>query len=66
MKGGPCKEPFIAWEACIDQCNDDEEDIVEGCSDETLLFKTCIDANPEYYGVLSGDGEDSEEGKSES
>ena len=57
MKGGPCKEPFVAWEACIDQCNDDEEDIVEGCSEETLLLKSCIDANPEYYGVLSGEGE---------
>lgn len=65
MKGGPCKDTFVLWETCIDRVNEEESgDIVESCTAETLKLKECIDEHPEYYGVLSGNG-DEEEGERE-
>jgi hypothetical protein len=55
MRGGPCGDVFTEWEACIDKCKDDDSDFVELCGEKTVKLKECVDAHPEYYGVLSGE-----------
>ena len=63
MKGGPCKDTFVLWEACIDRVHEEDSgDVVESCTKETLELKKCIDEHPEYYGVLAGN-DDEEEGE---
>ncbi|CAL1395011.1 unnamed protein product [Linum trigynum] len=49
MKGGECKDAFIAWEDCVKEAENEKEDIVEKCSEVTRLLKVCLDANPDYY-----------------
>ncbi|KMZ64316.1 hypothetical protein ZOSMA_375G00040 [Zostera marina] len=49
MKGGGCKENFIAWENCVEEGEKNNEDIVEKCFEVTTLLKKCMEANPEYY-----------------
>ncbi|CAI0391043.1 unnamed protein product [Linum tenue] len=49
MKGGGCKDAFIAWEDCVKEADNAQEDLVEKCSEVTRLLKVCLDANPDYY-----------------
>ncbi|OVA08960.1 GCK [Macleaya cordata] len=49
MKGGGCKESFIAWEKCVEEGEKNKEDIVEKCSEITGLLKKCMDAHADYY-----------------
>jgi len=58
MKGGPCREQFVAWEACVERCRDDGADFVHECGAQTLQLKRCTDEHPEYYGALMADAEE--------
>ncbi|XP_042485646.1 uncharacterized protein LOC122065888 [Macadamia integrifolia] len=49
MKGGGCKDEFIAWENCIEAAEKNDEDIVEKCFEVTSLLKKCMEAHPDYY-----------------
>ncbi|KAF9661610.1 hypothetical protein SADUNF_Sadunf19G0086800 [Salix dunnii] len=49
MKGGGCKDSFIAWEDCIKQAEEKKEDIVEKCFEVTSALKLCMEAHADYY-----------------
>ncbi|XP_072987045.1 uncharacterized protein [Typha latifolia] len=49
MKGGGCKESFIAWEKCVEEAEKTGEDVVEKCFEVTSLLKKCMDAHADYY-----------------
>ncbi|KAJ4963832.1 hypothetical protein NE237_023771 [Protea cynaroides] len=49
MKGGGCRDEFIAWENCIEEAGKNEEDIVEKCFEVTRLLKKCMEAHSDYY-----------------
>ncbi|XXG52514.1 hypothetical protein AAC387_Pa03g0826 [Persea americana] len=52
MKGGGCKEEFIAWEQCVEEAEKNREDIVDKCFEVTALLKKCMDAHSDYYGPI--------------
>ncbi|KGN51947.1 uncharacterized protein LOC105435574 [Cucumis sativus] len=49
MKGGGCRDSFIAWEKCIEEAEKNKEDIVEKCFEVTGALKKCMEAHPDYY-----------------
>ncbi|KAJ0962765.1 hypothetical protein J5N97_027887 [Dioscorea zingiberensis] len=49
MKGGGCKESFIAWEKCVEDAEKTGEDVVEKCFQVTSLLKKCMDEHADYY-----------------
>ncbi|CAG9461458.1 unnamed protein product [Pedinophyceae sp. YPF-701] len=49
MKGGPCKDTFVAWSKCVDAGRDSGDDFVEKCIEPTVALKECMEANPNYY-----------------
>ncbi|KAM0933008.1 hypothetical protein DsansV1_C38g0234921 [Dioscorea sansibarensis] len=49
MKGGGCKESFIAWEKCVEDAEKAGEDVVEKCFQVTSLLKKCMDEHADYY-----------------
>jgi intermembrane space import and assembly protein 40 len=49
MKGGGCKESFIAWENCVEEAEKNKEDLVEKCSEVTGALKKCMEAHADYY-----------------
>lgn len=49
MKGGGCKESFIAWEKCVEEAEKNKEDVVDKCFQVTSLLKKCMDAHADYY-----------------
>ncbi|XP_034677473.1 uncharacterized protein LOC117907900 [Vitis riparia] len=49
MKGGGCKESFIDWEKCIEEGENNKEDIVEKCFEVTAALKKCMEAHSDYY-----------------
>ncbi|KAI3934662.1 hypothetical protein MKX01_012202 [Papaver californicum] len=49
MKGGGCKDSFIAWEKCMEEAEEKKEDVVEKCFQVTLSLKNCMEAHPDYY-----------------
>ena len=49
MKGGGCRESFIAWENCIEEAEKNKEDIVEKCFQVTGALKKCMEAHADYY-----------------
>ncbi|KAM6547411.1 hypothetical protein CsatB_019087 [Cannabis sativa] len=49
MKGGGCRESFIAWENCIEEAEKKKEDIVEKCFQVTGDLKKCMEAHADYY-----------------
>ncbi|CAN1152682.1 hypothetical protein LINPERPRIM_LOCUS29079 [Linum perenne] len=51
MKGGPCKDAFIAWQDCVEE-KDEKIDLVAKCSEVTRVLKECLEANPGYYGPI--------------
>ena len=57
MKGGSCKEAFIAWEACVDAAKARDEDFVEACFETTSALRDCMLLDPEYYRPMVGDEE---------
>lgn len=67
MKGGACRNVFIAWEQCVEK-HRGADAFIEQCSVQTLALKECCDANPDYYNVLeeadAGDkGKEGQKGK---
>ena len=70
MKGGSCKETFIAWEACVDASKEKGEDFVDACFEATSALRECMLKDPEYYGPMvgeesGGDGDGEEDGGGE-
>ncbi|XP_076900245.1 uncharacterized protein LOC143554362 [Bidens hawaiensis] len=61
MKGGECKETFISWEKCVEEGEKNGEDIVNKCYDATSALKKCMEAHPDYYGVILQAEKDAEE-----
>ncbi|GMN35169.1 hypothetical protein TIFTF001_005132 [Ficus carica] len=49
MKGGGCRDGFIAWEKCIEEAEKNKEDIVEKCFEVTGALKKCMEAHADYY-----------------
>uniref|UniRef100_A0A0D3GMF8 GCK domain-containing protein n=1 Tax=Oryza barthii TaxID=65489 RepID=A0A0D3GMF8_9ORYZ len=50
MKGGGCKEAFVAWEECVEAAGKEEgSDMVERCFEVTANLKRCMDAHADYY-----------------
>lgn len=49
MKGGGCKDAFVAWEKCVEDAERDKEDIAEKCFEITSKLKQCMDAHADYY-----------------
>ncbi|KAK1419921.1 hypothetical protein QVD17_29359 [Tagetes erecta] len=52
MKGGECRETFINWEKCVEEGEKNDEDIVNKCFEATSALKKCMEAHPDYYGVI--------------
>lgn len=52
MKGGGCKEPFTAWEKCVEEAEKNKEDVVEKCFKVTSALKMCMEAHSDYYEPL--------------
>ncbi|PWA94996.1 isopentenyltransferase 9 [Artemisia annua] len=52
MKGGECREQFINWEKCIEEGENNGEDIVEKCVEVTTALKKCMEANQDYYAPI--------------
>mmetsp|Transcript_15481 Transcript_15481/g.39470 ORF Transcript_15481/g.39470 Transcript_15481/m.39470 type:complete len:109 (-) Transcript_15481:25-351(-) len=52
MKGGSCKDVFVAWEKCVDASRGDSDNFVENCLEQTRLLKDCMEENPDYYGIM--------------
>ena len=52
MKGGECRETFVAWEKCIEEAEKNKEDIVEKCFKVTSALKECMEAHPDYYAPI--------------
>ncbi|PRQ56867.1 hypothetical protein RchiOBHm_Chr1g0342011 [Rosa chinensis] len=49
MKGGGCKESFVAWENCIEEAEKTNEDIAQKCFDLTSALRTCMLEHSDYY-----------------
>uniref|UniRef100_A0A803L1U4 GCK domain-containing protein n=2 Tax=Chenopodium quinoa TaxID=63459 RepID=A0A803L1U4_CHEQI len=49
MKGGGCKDEFVAWEKCVEDAEKNQEDIVEKCFEVTGNLKNCMIAHSDYY-----------------
>lgn len=49
MKGGGCKDSFIAWEECVEKAEKNKEDIVTNCMEVTSMLKKCMDEHSDYY-----------------
>ncbi|KAI3729215.1 hypothetical protein L6452_17868 [Arctium lappa] len=52
MKGGECRENFIDWEKCIEEGENNNEDVVEKCFEVTSSLKKCMEAHPDYYAPI--------------
>lgn len=52
MKAGGCREEFIAWEKCVEEGDDKNEDIAEKCFEHTAILRKCMEAHPDHYGPL--------------
>ncbi|KAK3222982.1 hypothetical protein Dsin_010007 [Dipteronia sinensis] len=49
MKGGGCKESFVAWENCVEEAEKNKEDVVDKCFEATSTLRKCMDAHADYY-----------------
>ncbi|XP_024990867.1 uncharacterized protein LOC112525131 [Cynara cardunculus var. scolymus] len=61
MKGGECRETFINWEKCVEEGEKNNEDIVDKCFAATSALKKCMEAHPDYYGVILQAEKDAEQ-----
>ena len=52
MKGGECREAFVAWEKCIEEAEKNKEDIVEKCFKVTGALKECMEVHQDYYAPI--------------
>ncbi|KAL6647852.1 hypothetical protein ACP70R_015289 [Stipagrostis hirtigluma subsp. patula] len=49
MKGGGCKDAFVAWEDCVEAAQKEGGDMVERCSQATSNLMRCMEAHADYY-----------------
>ncbi|KAL2946718.1 hypothetical protein AAZX31_20G029900 [Glycine max] len=49
MKGGGCRDEFIGWENCVQEAENNNEDLLEKCAQVTAALKRCMDAHSDYY-----------------
>ncbi|CAA6668942.1 unnamed protein product [Spirodela intermedia] len=49
MKGGGCKESFVAWELCMQEAESKKEDLVEKCYQVTGRLMACMEQHADYY-----------------
>ncbi|KAI3429176.1 Peptidyl-prolyl cis-trans isomerase [Psidium guajava] len=49
MKGGGCRDEFVAWELCVQDAEKNEEDVVDKCFDATAALRKCMEAHSDYY-----------------
>ncbi|XP_057948311.1 uncharacterized protein LOC131143978 [Malania oleifera] len=49
MKGGGCRQSFIAWEKCVEDAEKNKEDIVDKCFKVSGLLKNCMEQHSDYY-----------------
>lgn len=54
MKGGPCKEQFLLWDACVQGMK--EEDDLSVCFPVTVDMMKCM-RNYEYYDIMTANSE---------
>ncbi|GMP58686.1 hypothetical protein CsSME_00022269 [Camellia sinensis var. sinensis] len=52
MKGGGCRDNFVAWEKCIKEAEKKKEDIFNKCFEVTWALKKCMEAHPDYYAPI--------------
>lgn len=52
MKGGGCRDEFVAWEVCVQDAEEEEEDVVDKCFDATVALRKCMEAHSDYYEPL--------------
>ncbi|KAL9246368.1 hypothetical protein vseg_019912 [Gypsophila vaccaria] len=66
MKGGGCKDVFVAWEKCVEEGEKKNEDIADKCFEVTSNLKKCMEAHSEYYDpILRAEKAAGEEAKQE-
>mmetsp|Transcript_27968 Transcript_27968/g.96227 ORF Transcript_27968/g.96227 Transcript_27968/m.96227 type:complete len:265 (+) Transcript_27968:30-824(+) len=63
MKQSPCRDVFILWEDCLNDCDaqggDDgvrQERFMSTCSAPTLALKDCVEKYPDVFGEMFGGG----------
>ncbi|KAF8021440.1 hypothetical protein BT93_G1774 [Corymbia citriodora subsp. variegata] len=61
MKGGGCRDEFVAWEVCIQDAERNEEDVVDKCFDATAALRRCMEAHSDYYEPILRAEKDAEE-----
>ncbi|KAK5786837.1 uncharacterized protein LOC108472645 [Gossypium arboreum] len=49
MKAGGCKESFVGWENCMQEAEENKEDIAEKCFEAMSVLKKCMEAHADYY-----------------
>ncbi|KAL6880574.1 hypothetical protein ACP4OV_012139 [Aristida adscensionis] len=52
MKGGGCRDAFVAWEECVEAAQKESTDMVERCAEATSNLMRCMQAHPDYYGPV--------------
>lgn len=59
MKGGGCKEQFVAWEKCVADAKE-TGDFVSKCADITEALQACMNSadNKDYYQLFLDDQEE--------
>ncbi|KAL9664835.1 hypothetical protein QQ045_020244 [Rhodiola kirilowii] len=48
-EGGGCKDSFVAWEKCVEEAEEKDEDVVSKCAEMTMMLKKRMEAHSEYY-----------------
>jgi len=54
MKGGPCKEQFLVWDACVQNMSEDDD--LSVCFPPTLKMMECM-RQYEYYDIMTANSE---------
>lgn len=49
MKGGGCKDEFVAWENCVADAERSGEDAADRCMEIISTLKKCMEAHSVYY-----------------
>ncbi|CAH8304716.1 unnamed protein product [Eruca vesicaria subsp. sativa] len=49
MKGGDCKDSFMAWEVCVEEADKNEENIIPKCMEVTRTLYKCMVDHSDYY-----------------
>lgn len=49
LKGGGCKESFMAWLDCSEEAEKNKQDFITKCAGVSAKLDKCLDADSEYY-----------------